>query len=125
MPLLHSLGVRRVLNMQDEYCGPLEALREFGMEQLRLPTVDHFEPTPEQITKGVEFITKAQNDGVGVYVNCQGGHGRSAAIVFAWLCLHEPHKEPSRHNSELNDSWRVRTSLHSQPHVNTFLKGAK
>lgn len=121
VPQLHALHIRRVLNMQDENSGPTAAYTAHGMEQLHLPVVDHHEPTLEQIGRGVRFIEQAQRDGVGVYIHCQGGHGRSAAIVFAWMCVMEQHKTPQRHNTELDSVWRVRKTLHHQPHVNSFI----
>jgi hypothetical protein len=55
--------------------------------------------------------------------NCQGGHGRSAAVVFAHLALQEEHanKPLKQVNEELSGKWRVRHGLHSQPHINSFI----
>lgn len=126
VPLLLQLGVRRVLNLQDEYAGPVEAYRAAGIEQLRIPVVDHYEPTPEQIEMGVSFIERSLEEGKGVYCHCQGGHGRSAAIVFA-LMVHQSgeHHEPTsreRINKHLSGRWRVREKLHSQVSIMHFLK---
>lgn len=37
-------NVRAVINMCDEYSGPVQTYRAFGIRQLKLPTVDHTEP---------------------------------------------------------------------------------
>lgn len=116
-----ALQITRVLNLQDEYSGPLDAYDSANIEQLHLPTIDHMEPSEEQIAEGVRFIERAQRDKTGVYIHCQGGHGRSAAIVFAWLCRTEEHKTPAKHNYEMSQSWSVRKSLHSQPSITKFL----
>ncbi len=42
---LKKLGISRVLNMQDEYCGPIDEYKKHGIQQLHIPVIDHFEPT--------------------------------------------------------------------------------
>lgn len=37
-------NVRGVINMCEEYNGPLRKYKELGIEELHLPTTDHFEP---------------------------------------------------------------------------------
>lgn len=41
--------MRGVINLCEEYGGPLKKYKELGMEQLHLPTTDHFEPTVEDL----------------------------------------------------------------------------
>lgn len=41
--------VRGVINLCEEYRGPLRKYKELGMEQLHLPTTDHFEPTVDDL----------------------------------------------------------------------------
>lgn len=126
VPVIKKLGITRVLNLQDEYEGPVEAYKKHGIEQLYIPVVDHLEPSSEQIHQGVEFIERALADNTSVYVHCQGGHGRSAAIVFG-LLAHEahPHKTPEAVNKDLRGQWKVRPGLHKQPSVVKFLKEKK
>lgn len=118
LPVIKRLGITRILNLQDENVGPTMIP---GLSQLHVPVIDHMEPTPQQIEIGVAYIEGALRDGTGVYVHCQGGHGRSAAIVFAWLCREEQHKTPMQHNAEIYATWKVRKGLHSQPSVTRFL----
>jgi atypical dual specificity phosphatase len=43
--LYKEYGVRGVINLCEEYRGPVRKYKELGMEELHLPTTDHFEPT--------------------------------------------------------------------------------
>lgn len=47
--LREDYNVRGVINMCEEYKGPLREYRELGMEELHLPTTDHFEPSYEDL----------------------------------------------------------------------------
>ena len=46
---LYKQGVRGVINMCEEYAGPQGYYNDLGIKQLRLPTVDHFEPSLESM----------------------------------------------------------------------------
>ena len=74
-----------VVNCQDEYEGPLTSYKKHDIEQLYIPTVDHFEPTYEQLCDSVEFIERIKSEGNGVYIHCKSGVGRSAAVAYCWL----------------------------------------
>ena len=87
---LYKLGVRGVVNMCTEYPGPQKAYDELGIKQLRLPTVDHFEPTLIQLREAVKFINVFKNKGERVYVHCKAGHGRGATVVLAWMIYANP-----------------------------------
>ena len=41
---LYEIGVRGVVNVCNEFSGPVGAYERLGIKQLRLPTDDHFEP---------------------------------------------------------------------------------
>ena len=117
---LHQSGVRGVVSMQDEYAGPVEAYERFGMNYLRIPVVDHDEPTLGDIKEAIIFIYDHDNHGLGeVYVHCKGGHGRAAAIAFCWLLF--------KHNLDLNAAQRrlsacrhVRGQLYQQDNILAF-----
>lgn len=83
--LRKDFNVRGVINMCEEYKGPCKKYDKLGMEELWLPTTDHFEPSLEDLKKAVQFIKKYERRGKRVYVHCRAGHGRSAAVVFAYL----------------------------------------
>ncbi len=118
--LYSQFRVRGVVNMCEEYQGPVKSYRRLGIEHLRLPTVDHFEPSVEDLKKAVSFIQKHELRGDRVYVHCRAGHGRSAAAVYAWLLYKEPLADPIELNEKMCALRNVRKSLHSQPNVNKF-----
>ncbi len=82
---LQANGVKGVVNMCDEYEGPVEEYKRHGIKQLRLRTVDHFQPSVTNLVKGVKWINEHKKRGERVYVHCKAGHGRSSALVMAWL----------------------------------------
>ncbi len=82
---LQAAGVKGIVNMCDEYEGPVEEYKQRGIKQLRLRTVDHFEPSVSNLVKGVRWINEYKKKGERVYVHCKAGHGRSAFLVMAWL----------------------------------------
>lgn len=51
-----SLGVGAVINLCDEYAGPETQYRKQNLVQLRLPTVDHFEPSLATLEAAVAFL---------------------------------------------------------------------
>ncbi|KAL7544021.1 hypothetical protein ACHAXR_013473 [Thalassiosira sp. AJA248-18] len=118
--LSRQFNVRGVINMCDEYRGPVGSYKRYGIEHLRLPTVDHFEPSVEDLKKAVAFIQKHESQGGRVYVHCRAGHGRSAAAVYAWLLYKEPLADPVELNEKLCSMRNVRKSLWKQPNVNIF-----
>lgn len=123
---MRRLGITRVINLQDEYVGPVESYRAAGIIQLYLPVVDHYEPTHAQLNVAVEFLREALAEGRKCYVHCQGGHGRSAAVVFALLALDRAENESLIDvNRKLFAKWRVRTHLHSQPAILSYLSEKK
>ncbi len=120
---LHSqFRVTGVVNMCEEYQGPVKSYKRLGIEHLRLPTVDHFEPSVEDLKKAVSFIQKHEYQGGRVYVHCRAGHGRSAAAVYAWLLYKEPLADPVELNEKLCALRNVRKNLYSQPNVSVFRK---
>lgn len=118
--LSKQFNVRGVVNMCDEYRGPVSSYKRLGIEHLRLPTVDHFEPSVEDLKKAVAFIQRHEHNGGRVYVHCRAGHGRSAAAVYAWLLYKEPLADPMELNEKLCSMRDVRKSLWKQPNINVF-----
>ena len=118
--LSRQFNVKGVVNMCEEYRGPVSSYRRLGIEHLRLPTVDHFEPSVEDLKKAVSFVQKHESQGGRVYVHCRAGHGRSAAAVYAWLLYKEPLADPVELNEKLCSIRNVRKSLWKQPNINIF-----
>jgi atypical dual specificity phosphatase len=88
-----NAGIRGVVNMCCEYSGPVAAYKEIGMKQLRLPSVDHFEPSLEYMQEAVNFIAAHKKRNEKVYVHCKAGHGRAASIALCWMI--SEHKDSS------------------------------
>ena len=118
--LARKFNVRGVVNMCEEYRGPVSSYKRLGIEQLRLPTVDHFEPSVEDLKRAVDFIQNIESKGGRVYVHCRAGHGRSAAAVYAWLLYKEPLADPIDLNEKLCAMRNVRKGLWKQPNINAF-----
>ncbi|RQM15308.1 hypothetical protein B5M09_012325 [Aphanomyces astaci] len=114
-----SRGVRAVVNMCDEYDGPVDAYKKAGISHLRLPTPDHTEPSLANIRKAIEFIEFHKAQGSRVYVHCKAGAGRSAAVVFCWLLQSTGWSLDDVHEY-LSDKRRVRRRLKTQPNVLAF-----
>lgn len=103
-----------------EWPGPEKKYRKLGMTHLRLPTVDHFEPTVSDLEKAVAFIQKYHDQGEKVYVHCRAGHGRSAAVVFAWLVSKDPNVDLRLLNQEFCRLRNVRKTLWRQKNIKAF-----
>ncbi len=85
---LYKEGVRAVVNMCQEYPGPVADYKKLGIEQLWLPTVDFQHPSMEHVSQGVDFIQQVVERGEKVYVHCKAGRARSATVVLCWLVKH-------------------------------------
>jgi hypothetical protein len=66
---LYAMGVRGVINLCDEFSGPKKEYDRLGMEELWLPTVDHYEPSVQSLWLAIKFITKFKKRGQQVYVS--------------------------------------------------------
>ena len=55
---LAAAGVTGVVNMCEEYSGPLEQYTEFGIQQCYCPTVDMTAPTLADLSRAVVFISR-------------------------------------------------------------------
>lgn len=91
---LHAIGVRAVVNMCAEYSGPEAAYQQLGIQQLRLPTDDHYEPALTDMEAAISFIAKCKARNEKVYVHCKAGHGRAASIALCWLMYSNPSADP-------------------------------
>lgn len=116
---LVSRGVRAVVNLCDEYAGPEKQYRRHHIQQLRLQTVDHCEPSLAALEAAVAFIRTQKERGVRTYVHCKGGTGRSAAVAFCWLVANRG-MAPREAQDYLNEKRHVRKSLYLQPNVLAF-----
>ena len=112
--------IRGVINLCEEYRGPEQTYKRLGMRHLRLPTTDHFEPSVEDLERAVKFIAEHEALGKRVYVHCRAGHGRSAAVVFAWLLAKDPDADLQQLNKEFCLLRDVRKTLWKQRNIIRF-----
>jgi atypical dual specificity phosphatase len=84
-PAFQKMGITGVINMCEEYPGPLAAYTQHGIEQLHLPTIDFVPPSDADVRRGVDFIEAHRARGGKVYVHCKAGRGRSATVVLCYL----------------------------------------
>lgn len=123
--LLHSMGVRSVVNMCAEYAGPVNAYASMSppIKQLHLPVTDHLEPSVDQLRSAVAFIVENSRNGGKVLVHCKGGHGRSAAVALAYLISEAGGSlSPGDAQALLNSVRHVRKALYLQPELVRFHK---
>lgn len=118
---LHHMGVRGVINLCDEFRGPQRKYANLGVEELWLPTIDHFEPSVEDLCTAIQFIERYKARGERVYVHCKAGHGRSAAVVFCWLATQMPDLEPEAITRKILIRRKMRKRVHMQNSVALFL----
>ena len=111
-----------MINLCDEYRGPMKVYEQLGIEQLYLPTIDHCEPSINDMKRAIQFIVSYYHKKQRVYIHCRAGHGRSAAIVFVWLMMKYPHTSLQTLNEELYQLRNVRTTLYQQPNILQFHK---
>lgn len=119
---LYQMGVRGVINMCYEYPGPKSSYASLGIKQLYLPTVDHFEPSVEQMRDAVAFIKEHQSRGEKVYVHCKAAHGRAASIALCWMADQNQDSSLQELNSLLRSKRKVRSTLYQQPNAIAFSK---
>ena len=127
-----------MVNLCEEYRGPIRRYQELGMEHLHLPTPDHFEPSVEALEEAVQFIrefqTRTTTKNKNKYNN-ERRHGRSAAVVLAHLLSSSSSQDPSTtalilgsnammQRKELNEQLcklrKVRKTLWKQDNIKQF-----
>ena len=109
-----------MINLCEEYRGPDRSYQRLGIQHLHLPTTDHYEPSLKDIHKAVRFIQRYEKRNEKVYVHCRAGHGRSAAIAYAWLLTKNPNVDLQQLNEELCQRRNVRKTLYRQPNMVKF-----
>jgi atypical dual specificity phosphatase len=108
---LHQLGITGVINMCQEYPGPIAQYRELGIEQLHLPTVDFHPPTLKMIQQGVAFIKQQVGGGGAGYFPSKAGRARSATVAICYLIAHR----------QMSPEQAQQYLLDHRPHVNPRL----
>lgn len=106
-----ELGVTGIVNMCEEFRGPVEQYEALGIEQLWLPTTDFHHPTSDDVERGANFIERHAEQGGTVYVHCKAGRARSATIALWWL-VHFRRMTPEQAQARMLDA---------RPHTNPFI----
>jgi predicted protein tyrosine phosphatase len=78
-------GVGAVVDVSRELIAPRGALREAGIDYLRVPCWDARAPELEDAHRGVGFIASHVEAGGKVYVHCASGVGRSVSLAVCYL----------------------------------------
>jgi len=118
VPVLKEAGINAVVNLCDEYAGPVAHYKIHGIEQLYIPTIDHTEPVFEDLVKAVEFIDKQVKKGNKVLIHCRAGRGRSAAVAFCWVLYHHGYRDLESAQTYLSSKRKkVRKVLYKQPNI--------
>lgn len=84
---LRARGVGAVLTLNESWELSLSSrcIEDCHMVSRQLPTPDFFAPSHRHIVEAVAFIMSFVDQGIGVYVHCNGGSGRSAVCVICYL----------------------------------------
>ncbi|HEY7544841.1 MAG TPA: dual specificity protein phosphatase [Blastocatellia bacterium] len=86
IPVLVSLGIRRVINLETREHYDFKALARANIELFNVPLLDIDHPLPNDlIEKTVSLIDEAAQRGDQVYVHCTAGWQRSPAIIACYL----------------------------------------
>eukprot|EP01111_Echinosteliopsis_oligospora_P012353 TRINITY_DN4210_c0_g1_i1.p1 TRINITY_DN4210_c0_g1~~TRINITY_DN4210_c0_g1_i1.p1 ORF type:complete len:240 (+),score=28.38 TRINITY_DN4210_c0_g1_i1:79-720(+) len=120
IPLLKSKSITAVVNMCDEFSGPVVKYQQSGIEQLHLPTIDHLEPTIEDIKTAISFIDSKVKQGHNVLIHCRAGRGRSGAIAFCWLLYRHGYDLSVAQQKLRSFRKKVRQRLYMQPTIKKY-----
>eukprot|EP01088_Endostelium_zonatum_P019166 TRINITY_DN6482_c0_g1_i1.p1 TRINITY_DN6482_c0_g1~~TRINITY_DN6482_c0_g1_i1.p1 ORF type:complete len:141 (-),score=21.81 TRINITY_DN6482_c0_g1_i1:52-474(-) len=121
--MVNKYKFKAVVNLCWEDVGHDTSYTKNGIEQLRVPTVDHYNPSVEDIEKAVKFIEKYVNRGERVLVHCAAGKGRSAAVAICWLMYRYRDLNPTLAQKQLQLKRSiVRKSLYTQDNILKFYR---
>jgi len=123
--LYKNYNIRSIINLCEEYRGPVHKYKKLSMNQIRFPTVDHFEPSFEDLVEAVKFIQENKAQNKRVYIHCRAGHGRSAAVTMAWLIYKNPFQDLKVLNENMLKIRNVRKYLWKQPNIQNFQNWAR
>jgi len=118
VPILKAMGIQAVVNLCDEYRGPTKEYAKHNIDQLNLPTIDHLEPSFEDLKRAVAFIDDHVKRGHNVLIHCRAGRGRSAAVAVCWLAhCAKDHDLRELQKTLLSKRSKVRKVLYCQPNI--------
>jgi len=120
LPSFQAEAVRGVINMCEEFAGPLSAYERMGIRQLHLPTIDFSPPALKDIERGVAFIEEHAARKETVYVHCKAGRGRSATVVLCWLMKSQDLSPEEAQQALLRIRPHIASSLYRRASVTAF-----
>ena len=85
VPLLAELGVRAVVNLQEESSDPVEALTAHDILYAQVACTDFHAPTVVQIDEAVAAVRGFVAAKRRVYLHCRAGLQRSVTIAACYL----------------------------------------
>lgn len=106
-----DLGIRAVVNTCEEYPGPTVQYSQYGIKQMRMPTIDFTHPEFDDVCRAVDFVDKHVELGETVYIHCKAGRARSATVAICWLI------KAKQISASEAQAWLTE----KRPHVNQFL----
>lgn len=104
-------NVKAVVNTCEEYEGPIEEYQKYGIDQMRMPTIDFTHPKFEDVCRAVEYVNENVEAQRTVYIHCKAGRARSATVAICWLMKYR----------DLNLEQAQQLLLEKRPHVNPRL----
>lgn len=91
---MYFIGVSAILCLNEEtelYVKAKDFSRlDLEITRLHIPVPDYQGASQKQLRKAVNFIEKCIDENKSVYVHCNGGKGRSAGVVVAYLMTANP-----------------------------------
>ncbi len=78
---LLSKNVRADISLEEDRVDAPNGVDYF----LWLPTKDHFAPSPDKLTLGVQALEFFVKRNIKVYIHCKNGHGRAPTLFVAYL----------------------------------------
>eukprot|EP01133_Synstelium_polycarpum_P004083 gene4083-4756_t len=117
--LAHN-NVRAVVNLCDEYAGPVATYARYGIKQLYLPVVDHYEPSVAELRSAITFIEQQVAERNSVFVHCKAGRGRSGAVVICWIAYSKNMSLEQAQKYLIERRNKVRKGLYRQKNIMAF-----
>jgi protein tyrosine phosphatase (PTP) superfamily phosphohydrolase (DUF442 family) len=85
VPLLGELGIRAVVNLQEEASDPIDALASLDIAYAQVACKDFHAPSVVQIDTAVAAIREFVAEERRVYLHCRAGLQRSVTIAACYL----------------------------------------
>ncbi|WP_146399513.1 dual specificity protein phosphatase family protein [Planctomycetes bacterium CA13] len=120
VPGLAAEGVKAVVNTCEEYLGPQEAYKAYGIEQFHMPTTDFTHPSLQNVCDAVEFVQRHVAENQTVYIHCKAGRARSATVAMCWLIKYRGLSIPDAQAKLLQARSHINPRLGDRPVVKQF-----